>query len=157
MKKLLIIFFLFFTNFAYADNNEINLINFNSFFKKPIGPLGLEINPDIMKINNKKVQLTGFMEQKESDPVGQFVLSPRPIKTSEDSDGDASDLPPSATLILLDKDQRNMIVPYKEGLITVEGILKVGRFEQEDGSVSWFRIELPKEAIKVSQNIQIQH
>jgi hypothetical protein len=155
VKKTLIIFLLTFSciNFAFAENikfENINIIDFNKFFKKPIGSLGLEIDTEILKLNNKYVQLSGFMEQRETDPIGKFMLSPRPLKSTEDADGEASDLPASATLVLLDQSQKDMIVPFRQGLITVQGVLKIGRFEQEDGSVNWFRIELAPDAIKVT-------
>ena len=162
VKKILIIFLLTFsyTNFAFAENikfGNISVINFSNFYKKPIGPLGLEIDPEILKLNNKYVQLSGFMEQRETDPIGSFMLTPRPIQSAEDADGDASDLPPSATLVVLDQIQKEMIIPHREGIVTVQGIFKIGRFVKEDGSVNWFRIELAPNAIQVSDIKPLTH
>jgi len=164
VKKLLIIFLLIISNInpTFADNTQLkfenmSVINFSNFYKKPIGPLGLEIDPEILKLNNKYVQLSGFMEQRETDPIGSFMLTPRPIQSAEEADGDANDLPPSATLVVLDKSQKDMIIPHREGIVTVQGIFKIGRFVKEDGSVNWFRIELAPNAIQVSDIKPLTH
>ena len=92
------------------------------------------------------MRITGYMVQQDRSPSGRFLLTPRPVQMSEHADGDADDLPASAVAVHLDPDQEEFAVPYVRGLIQVVGTLHVGRFEEKDGRVFWFRLQLDEKA-----------
>ena len=100
--------------------NEPIALEFQSFFKMPIGPKGLEVSEKVLNASGKKVRLTGYMVQHEISPLGAFILAPRPVQMSEHADGDANDLPASICWIILDETQKNLSVPHIPGKVIVE-------------------------------------
>jgi hypothetical protein len=115
-------------------------IRFKDFFRWPVGPLGLEPTEALKLANNRKVQLLGYMVSQEKPPTGQFLLTPLPIRTSEEADGDADDLPANAVAVLLPDSVALRPVPHQRGLMKLTGILKVGRHQLADGRIVWVRL-----------------
>jgi hypothetical protein len=124
------------------DAGEAAPLQFSEFFKMPLGPAGLEISDTLRKANGRMVRMTGYMVQQETPHPGHFILTPRPVQMSEHADGDADDLPAAWLMVDLPAEQLNALVPHVRGLIEVSGRLSVGRFEAEDGRVSWVRLQL---------------
>lgn len=122
-------------------------IEFQSFFKLPMGSRGLEVTDKVTQSNGKLVRLKGYMVNNEVPTRGAFVLAPRPVQLSEHADGDANDLPASACWIYLDASQKDWTIPHVSGLITVEGIFTFKRMEAPDGSIAWFHLQLAPDAI----------
>jgi len=122
-------------------------IEFNSFFKMPMGPRGLEVTDKVTQSSGKLVRLKGFMVNSEVPTRGAFVLAPRPVQLSEHADGDANDLPATVCWIYLDGSQKDWTVPHVPGPITVEGIFTFKRMEAPDGSIAWFHLQLAPDAI----------
>lgn len=129
------------------DTNEPIALEFQSFFKMPIGPKGLEATEKVTQSNGKLVRLKGFMVNSETPTRGGFILAPRPIQLSEHADGDANDLPASVCWIYLDSSQKNWVVPYIPGPVMVEGLFSFKRMEAPDGSIAWFHLQLAPDAI----------
>jgi hypothetical protein len=88
------------------------------------------------------------MVQQEEAAPGRFMLTPRPVQMSEHADGAADDLPPATVMVYLDPSQQDWVVPHVHGLISVSGVLKVGRHEETDGRVSWVRLQLEPQAVQ---------
>lgn len=130
-----------------SSNNEATPLELQAFFKMPIGPKGLEVTDKVLTLSGHKVQLTGYMVKNELPMPGVFILSPRPIQMSEHADGEANDLPASVCWVYLDDRQKNWIVPYISGLLTVEGQFIFKRIEASDGSVAWFHLYLAPDAV----------
>lgn len=57
---------------------------------------------------------------------GRFFLTPRPLVLSEHADGDAADLPPSALLVLMPPDERDVTPLRTRGLLRLTGTLHDG-------------------------------
>jgi hypothetical protein len=123
-------------------------LSFQSFFLQPMGPRGAEITPTLLQAKGQTVLLTGYMVQQERPMLGHFMLTPRPVRMSEHSDGDADDLPAAWAMIYLDASQQDFAVPYQRGLLQVRGVLDVGRLEEQDGRVSWVRLQLEPQATR---------
>lgn len=124
-------------------------LRFSDFFKAPVGPLGLEVNPSLLHAAGKQVMLTGYMVQQENgSKPGQFFFTPRPVQMSEHADGDADDLPPATVLVKLAPEQAAWLVPHTRGLIQLQGMLLVGRQEAPDGRVTWVQLQLNPEATR---------
>lgn len=130
-----------------TDYQEPTAIEFQSFFKMPMGPKGLEVTDKVSQSSGKLVRLKGFMVNSELPTRGSFILAPRPIQLSEHADGDANDLPASVCWIYLDHSQKNWVVPHIPGPITVEGIFTFKRMEAPDGSIAWFHLQLAPNAV----------
>jgi hypothetical protein len=130
-----------------ATRSPVNL-RFADFFRQPSGARGLEISDALKRADGSTVQLVGYMVQQEEAAPGRFMLTPRPVQMSEHADGAADDLPPATVMVYLDPSQQDWVVPHVHGLISVSGVLKVGRHEETDGRVSWVRLQLEPQAVQ---------
>jgi hypothetical protein len=106
---------------------------FSAFFKRPIGPRGLEPSDILRSADGQRVRLQGYMVAREQGTPGRFLLTPRPVRLSEHADGEADDLPPATVTVLLDESQRQRTVMHA--------------VEEADGRVSWFRLVLDPDAL----------
>jgi len=127
---------------------ETPLLRFTDFFKLPMGSRGAEMTPALLRRDGQTVRLSGYMVQQERPATGRFILTPRPVRMSEHADGDADDLPAAWAMVYLDASQQDFAVPYTRGLIEVRGVLSVGRLEEQDGRVSWVRLQLGSDATR---------
>ncbi len=121
---------------------------FKEFFNLPMGSKGLEQSAKLTSANGQTVRITGYMVQQEVPHLGRFMLSPRPVQMSEHADGEADDLPAALVTVYLDDAQKDWLIPYTRGLLSITGRLSVGRLEETDGRVSWVRLVLPTEATR---------
>lgn len=135
---------------AADPSSEPTALEFQSFFKMPIGPKGLEVSTKVKQSSGKQVWLTGYMVKSEVPTPGAFMLSPRPIQMSEHADGDANDLPASVCWVYLDESQKNWVVPHAAGPITVMGQFNFKRVEAPDGTVAWFHLQLGHDAVSAA-------
>jgi hypothetical protein len=87
------------------------------------------------------------MVAREQPLAGRFLLTPRPVRLSEHADGEADDLPPATVTVLLDPSQGQRLVSQRTGPIALTGHMQVGRHEEADGRVSWFRLQLDADAL----------
>ena len=127
---------------------QVPVLRFADFFKLPYSQRGLELSETLKQADGKTVRLSGYMVQHERATLGQFMLAPRPVRMSEQADGDADDLPAAWVMVSLAPEQQDFAIPHQSGLIEVRGQLSVGRFEAVDGRVSWVRLQLAPEATR---------
>jgi hypothetical protein len=125
---------------------------FEAFFARPIGPRGLEPSQRLQAANGHCVRLQGYMVAREQATPGSFLLTSRPTRLSEHADGDADDLPPATVSVQLHPSQRARIVTAQAGLLALTGRFQLGRAEDADGRVSWFRLLLEPDALAASSN-----
>lgn len=123
-------------------------LRFASFFRTPIGPKGLELSDSLTKANGQSVTLVGYMVQQETPTPGAFMLAPRPVNMSEQADGDADDLPPATVLVYLDPTQKDWVIAHTRGLVSLTGVLAVGRHEGANGRISWVQLQLDAAATR---------
>ncbi|WP_133679640.1 hypothetical protein [Paludibacterium purpuratum] len=133
---------------AQAGDDPAIRLDFRDFLAAPMGREGIRWSPALLAADGRSVQLVGYMVKQESPPAGGFMLTPRPVQMSEDSDGAADDLPPTWVMVHLDPSQAHHLVPYTSGPIQLTGVLSVGRAEEADGRVSWLRLQLAPEAVR---------
>lgn len=124
------------------------LLRFADFFQLPLGSKGLTLAPALLQADGQVVRLSGYMVQQERAALGKFMLTPRPVRMSEQADGDADDLPAAWAMVYLDTEQQGFAIPYQRGLIELSGVLSVGRLEESDGRVSWVRLQLGNAATR---------
>lgn len=122
-------------------------LHFTDFFAQPIGPRGLEPSARLLAAHGKPVRLTGFMVRRELPQAGSFLLTPVPITMAEHADGEADDLPPSAVTVILATGQRDRLVAFQPGPMTLTGRIEFGAAEDATGRVSWLRLHLDPAAL----------
>ena len=123
--------------------DDVLTLKFSDFHRLPVGPRGVEFSPTLLAAHGRTVRLVGYMVANEQAQPGRLLLTPRPASVSEHADGDADDLPPSTVLVLLPPARASEWLPHQDGLIECIGTLSVGRVEDQDGRVSWVRLQLP--------------
>jgi hypothetical protein len=119
-------------------------LKFNEFFKKPIGPRGLEPTERLTSLNGRRVRLVGYMVNQELAKPGFFLLTPLPAATTEADDSMADDLPPSTAFVHLDQ-RYSLVIPHMPELLQLTGVLSVGPKEEADTRVSSVRLLLDAE------------
>lgn len=122
-------------------------LSFAHFFRRPVGPRGLEIDPALRAADGRQVRLTGYIVAQEQPQAGRFLLAPLPLRMSEHADGDADDLPPGTVTVLLDAAQADRVIAPQRGPVSITGRLAVGREEDGSGRVSWLRLQLAPQAV----------
>ena len=137
---------------AYAQS-----LAFGDFYKQPMGSRGPEMTPALLAANGHSVQITGYMVQQEGPALGHFMLTPRPVRMSEHADGDADDLPAAWVMVYLDASQQDFAIPYQRGLMQLRGTLRVGRLEEQDGRVSWVRLQLEPDSTQGMNALETTH
>jgi hypothetical protein len=133
-----------------ADRTPVDL-PFAAFFKRPIGPRGLEPSEGLLKADGQRVRVQGYMVAREQATPGRFLLTARPVRLSEHADGEADDLPPATVTVLLDPIQQQHIVAHRADMLTLTGRMQLGRLESAEGRVSWFRLLLDPDALAPDQ------
>jgi hypothetical protein len=121
-------------------------LKFNEFYKTPVGPKGLELTPKLVDLIGKKVRIVGYMAKTEPATSGMFILSPFPVDLGDEDEKLVDDFPPNVIFVQLS--DKTLAVPTIQGLIKLTGTLRVGSFEEVDGHVSSFRLELDPEIVK---------
>ena len=127
---------------------QVTELRFRDFFRLPVGPMGLDISDTLRQADGQAVRLLGYMVQQENPEPGRFMLAPRPVQMSKHADGEADGRPPATVMVYLDPAQRDWAVPHVQGLVAVSGHLSVSRLEEEDGQVSWVRLQLGADAVR---------
>jgi hypothetical protein len=126
---------------------------FKDIFQMPFGPRGLSFTPQALALQGQWVSLVGYMVKREQPQSGSFILSPRPLEINDHADGDANDLSANAVLVMLDPEQAQSWIPYRSGLLQVQGRLDLGRQENAQAQVSWIRIQLHKDSVRIQEEV----
>lgn len=127
---------------AKKTSPETTELSLREFYKFPIGPRGLEPTEKLLRLNGKRVQVTGYMVKEEEPTVGLLMLAPLPVSMAEKEDGPADDLPAATLFVhppIADKDK---VIAYKAGLWRLTGILELGNREESNGRMSYTRLIL---------------
>lgn len=130
-------------------------LRLQDFFQTPVGTKGLVLSDTLQRAQGQRVRLTGFVVQQEVATLGRFLLTPRPVQMSQHADGEADDLPPATVLVRLDASQQDWAVAHARGLVEVTGTLDVGRLEESDGRVTWFRLQLDPQAVRAMNRFEV--
>lgn len=124
---------------CYAGQSEetsrITDMAFRDFYRRPVGPRGLEPSDRLIAASGTRVRLHGYVVAQEAGTRGMFLLSPVPVRLSEEADGPADDLPASVVFV-----HASELKPEPGSYIAVAGRLEIGRAEERDGRVSWIRL-----------------
>ena len=130
-------------------------LRLTDFFQTPIGAKGLVLSEQIRQVQGQQVRLVGYVVQQEVATFGQFLLTPRPVLMSQHADGEADDLPPATVFVRLAPEQQDWAVAHARGLVEITGTFDVGRKEEGDGRVSWFRLQLGPDAVRTMNPVEV--
>jgi len=133
----------------------VTALRLQDFFQMPVGPKGLVVSDTLRQAQGQRVRLTGYVVQQEVATLGRFLLTPRPVQMSQHADGEADDLPPATVFVRLDASQQDWAVAHARGLVEVTGTLDLGRSEESDGRVSWFRLQLDPQAVRAMNSFEV--
>jgi len=116
-------------------------LKFETIFKLPVGPRGLELTDKVRALNGQRVRVLGFMVRQAKSNPGMLMLAPYELSTNEVEYGASEDLPPSIIFVEVQK-YEDVSVPYTPGPLLLTGTLEIGRREEADGRYSELRLKL---------------
>ncbi len=139
-------------------------LNFNDFFKMPVGDYGLEIADRLRALDGKRVRMIGYMVFEdltrcnsctvpttvggrpvpawmEATVPGRMMFTFRPCAVSFSHYGLSDDLPPQTVFVTV-PDKVGQLVPFTPGPMLLTGVLSVGSKKEMDGRISVVRLEL---------------
>jgi len=147
-------------------------LRFNDFFKRPVGPRGLEPGETLKKLDGTKVRLVGYFvfedwsscscppdssvdaaARKARRPMpawmkhvvpGRIMIAPRPVTVSLGHYGLCDDLPPQVAYLSIASKYGEPVF-YRPGLFAITGTLTTGNKDEPDGRVSYVRISVESE------------
>lgn len=124
-----------------ADTTDLK---FGDFFKRPVGPRGLEATPLLRSLDGQRVRIVGYMVRQDSTlgVTGLLVLAPLPVTMGEEDESFADDLPASAVYVHLAEAQKTQRLPHMPGLMALTGTLQLGAAAESDGRRSMVRLLL---------------
>ena len=113
---------------------------FTDFFKHPIGPRGLEPGARLLALAGSRVELAGYLVQR-SDPSGPLIVAPVPVVLGDEDESYADDLP-AGVAYLHPLDARTAeVLQACRGALRVRGRLDIGRLAEDDGRMSFVRLQ----------------
>lgn len=125
------------------DFSSVEAVDLRTIFKMPAGKQGLEFSSKFLSLNERLVQISGYMVKTDEPVQGNFLIAVRPVQLNVEDEGDANDLPASTVRVILAPEQSKLIVPYEAGVHTFRGTLKIGRQSFAGQYVSWISLQLP--------------
>jgi hypothetical protein len=126
---------------APAVDGAVDL-KFGTFFRRPVGPRGLEPSARLLALDGRRVRIVGYIAQQEAPTPGLLIVAPLPVPIAEVEDGMADDLPPQTVFVHADAATAPGVLPHLPGLVQFSGVLSVGPREEPDGRVSLVRLHL---------------
>lgn len=117
-------------------------VSFSDFFRKPVGPRGLEYTERIRDLDGKKVRILGHMVRQGEPHPGFFLLAPLRVTLHEHEYGLCDDLPGSTLHVFLPPGEETATAPWTPRLLLLTGTLRLGTREEADGRISAVRLEL---------------
>jgi hypothetical protein len=123
---------------ATAGDDSIATIEFDEFFKLPVGDYGLEPSARLLELQGRVVRITGYVADEQEPMPGLVLLAPAPVTLSEREDGPADDLPGSTVFVHLPRTAQ--AARGGPGPVELIGRLDVGGKEEVDGRISYVRL-----------------
>lgn len=121
-------------------------LRFSDFFRRPVGPRGLEPSAAMTALQGRRVRIVGYMAAASLPMPGRLILAPIPVELGDEDEHLADDLPPQAVFVHLQGPAATQVVPNYQGLLALTGRLELGAREEPDGHVSSVRLLLDADA-----------
>lgn len=107
-------------------------LDFSQFYRRPIGPRGLELTEEMRRLDGQRVRAVGYMVKYSFAEPGTFLLTPFPVQMDDCHYGLADELPPQ-TLHVTVPERAGKRIPHQRGPLVLFGRLEVGQKAQPDG------------------------
>jgi hypothetical protein len=117
-------------------------LSFAEFFRRPVGPYGLEPSAKLLALDGKRVRIEGYVVEEEAPTPGLFILSPFPVSLSDVEDGPADDLPGCVVFVHLQGADAQASVQHQSAPLLLVGTLQVGNRVEANDRVSAVRMLL---------------
>jgi len=117
-------------------------LRFAEFFKRPVGPRGLEPTPTLMSLAGSTITIQGFVARTGDGPQSPAILAPVPVLLGDEDESLADDLPPSSVHLHLDQPAMRTALQQCGGLLAVQGVLDIGPQHEADDRISFVRIHV---------------
>jgi hypothetical protein len=126
-------------------------LRFAEFFKLPIGPRGLEPSAKLLALDGSSVRMLGYMARQDGETAvpGLFIVAPVPVTLGDEDESFADDLPASVLYVHLNAAEHQGYVQHMAGLLAVRGRLELGAQAEVDGRISFVRLLLDGEPVRV--------
>jgi len=114
---------------------------FSEFFKRPVGPRGLEPTPRLISLAGTPIVIEGFLAR-TSEGQSSLILSPVPVLLGDEDESLADDLPPSSVHLHLLQPALRAAIAQCDGRLAVQGVLGIGPRREDDDRISFVRIDV---------------
>jgi hypothetical protein len=122
-------------------DEAIPTLAFADFYKRPIGPRGLEPSARLLAAADSRVQLSGFVARgAEPHQPGLAILAPVPVVLGDEDEGLADDLPAAVAYLHWTGPNVAAAIAACGGAMRVAGRLELGRQPEPDGRSSFVRL-----------------
>ena len=113
---------------------------FADFYKRPVGPRGLEPGARLTALAGTRVELAGYLVQRP-DPSSPLIVAPVPVVLGDEDESFADDLPASVAYLHPVDAQTAAALQACRGPVRVRGRLDLGRSAEPDGRQSFVRLQ----------------
>ena len=119
-------------------------LGFSEFFKRPVGPYGLEPTQKLLSLSGRPVTLTGFAVQGLGRAEGPWILSPVPMRLGDEDESLSDDLPSS--IAHLEGLSQNLQEGFRNclGKLAITGTLGLGPRREADERISYVRVRVDR-------------
>ncbi len=119
-------------------DEAVPTLAFADFYKRPIGPRGLEPSARLLASADSRVELSGFVAR-GAEP-GLAILAPVPVVLGDEDEGLADDLPAAVAYLHWTTPDVAAAIAACVGAMRVVGRLELGRRPEADGRSSFVRL-----------------
>jgi hypothetical protein len=110
------------------------------FYKRPIGPRGLEATQRLLSLAGSQVRITGFLVQGQAPGVPAWIVAPVPVHLSDEDEALADDLPASVAYLHEVGAPAAAAMAACRGAVSVSGQLQTGPQRESDDRISYVRV-----------------
>lgn len=125
---------------AHAAVEPANPLAFADFYKRPIGPRGLEPGPRLLALEGSRVELVGYIAQAHDSAAQPSILAPVPVSLDDEDESLADDLPAALAYLRPADSAVAAALLACHGPVRVAGRLALGRQAEADGRASFVRL-----------------
>ena len=121
---------------------SVATLSFADFYKRPVGPRGLEPGTRLLALAGSRVQLAGFVVRTAEPRAALAVLAPVPVSLGDEDEGLADDLPAASAYLHWTDARAAAAIATCGHAVKVIGRLELGARAESDGRSSFVRVQV---------------
>jgi hypothetical protein len=125
---------------AHAADEAPPPLAFADFYKRPVGPRGLEASDRLRAASNTRVSLSGYVVREPTPAPTRLILAPLPITLGDEDEAQADDLPASVAYLHTDDPELADAMRRCRGAVQVAGRIELGPRRESDERLSYVRL-----------------